>query len=94
MRTLPVQWNRKHGGDIFRSWITDLPPHTPLPVLVRHATSRWCIETDYREMEQALGLGNYGGRTYRGFHHHVTLASAAHLFCLEQRLSPRDEDKA
>ncbi|WKK24250.1 IS701 family transposase [Streptomyces olivoreticuli] len=88
-RTLVVQWRRKRGGDVFRSWITDLPSGTPLSVLVRHATSRWSIETGYREMEQALGLGDFEGRTYNGFHHHVTLVSAAHLFCLEQRLNPK-----
>ncbi|MFE2971217.1 IS701 family transposase [Streptomyces sp. NPDC059340] len=88
-RTLLIQWKRKRGGDVFRSWITDLPADTPLAVLVRHATSRWCIETDYREMEQALGLGDYEGRTYRGFHHHVVLVSAAHLFCTEHHLNPK-----
>ncbi|MBL3671514.1 hypothetical protein JL475_37680 [Streptomyces sp. M2CJ-2] len=93
-RTLLVQWKRKRGGNVFRSWITDLPADTPLAVLVRHATSRWCIETDYREMEQALGLGDYEGRTYRGFHHHVALVSAAHLFCLEHHLNPKDEGTA
>ncbi|MFJ9523780.1 IS701 family transposase [Kitasatospora sp. NPDC101801] len=91
-RTLLVQWRRKHGGGVFRSWLTDLPPGTSLSTLVRHATSRWHIETDYREMEQALGLGDYEGRTYAGFHHHVTLVSAAHLFCLEQHLNPKDQD--
>ncbi|MGY5059235.1 IS701 family transposase [Streptomyces sp. 900105755] len=91
-RTPLVQWKRKRGGDVFRSWITDLPANTSLAVLVRHATSRWCIETDYREMEQSLGLGDYEGRTYRGYHHHVALVSAAHLFCLEYHLNPRGED--
>jgi SRSO17 transposase len=91
-RTLLIQWRHKHGGDVFRCWITDLPPDTPLSVLVRHATSRWNIETDYREMEQTLGLGDYEGRTYRGLHHHATLVSAAHLFCLEQQLNPKDSD--
>jgi hypothetical protein len=88
-RTLLIQWRRKHDTDLFRAWITDLPSDTPLPVLVHHATSRWYIETDYREMEQALGLSDYEGRTYAGFHHHLTLVSAAHLFCLEQRRNPK-----
>src|SRR5512144_3281701 len=88
-RTLLIQWRRKHDAEAFRSWITDLPADTPLSVLVKHATSRWHIETDYRETEQALGLGDYEGRTYAGFHHHVTLVSAAHLFCLEQHLHPK-----
>jgi SRSO17 transposase len=93
-RMLLIQWKRKRGGDVFRSWITDLPADTPLSVLVRHATSRWYIECDYREMEQALGLDDYEGRTYRGFHHHVTLVSTAHLFCLEHRLNPKGEAMA
>jgi SRSO17 transposase len=88
-RTLLLQWRHEHDAEPFRAWITDLPAGTPLSVLVRHATGRWCIETDYREMEQALGLSDYEGRTYTGFHHHVALVSAAHLFCLEQRLNPK-----
>jgi SRSO17 transposase len=89
-RTLLIQWRHKHDVDLYRAWITDLPADTPLSVLVGHATSRWHIESDYREMEQALGLGDYEGRSYAGFHHHVTLVSAAHLFCLEQRLNPKE----
>lgn len=92
--TLLVQWRRKHPAgpedqEAFRIWLTDLPAATPLPVLARHATSRWEIETDYKDMNQNLGLGQYEGRTWVGFHHHVTLVSAAHLFCLEQRLNPK-----
>ncbi|MFI9082215.1 hypothetical protein ACIGW8_38340 [Streptomyces sioyaensis] len=60
-RILLIQWRRKRSGNVFRSWITDLPANTPHAVLVRHVTSRWCIETDYREMEQALVLGDYEG---------------------------------
>jgi SRSO17 transposase len=56
---------------------------------LRHATNRWQIETDYKDMNQNLGPGQYEGRTRAGFHHHVTLVSAAHLFCLEQRLNPK-----
>ncbi|MEV5898413.1 hypothetical protein [Streptomyces sp. NPDC052127] len=41
----------------------------------------------YREMKQALGLGHFEGRTWSGWHHHVTLVSAAHAFCTLQRLT-------
>lgn len=88
--TLLVQWNHKRGGEVFRSWITDLPVDTPLPTLVAHATSRRHIETDYRDMKQALGLGHYEGRGYDGFHHHIARACAAHLFCLQARRNPKD----
>ena len=92
--TLLVQWWHKRpagpeDGDAFRVWLTDLPADTPLATLVRHGTDRWEIETDYKDMYENLGLGQYEGRTWPGFHHHVTLVSAAHLFCLEQRLNPK-----
>jgi SRSO17 transposase len=92
--TLLVQWRRKlpgHRGsdDPFRIWMTDLLADTPLSVLVRYATARWEIETDYRDLEQHLGLGEYEGRSWDGFHHHAILVSAAHLFCLERRLDPK-----
>nr|WP_228562348.1 IS701 family transposase [Catenulispora rubra] len=92
--TLLVQWRRKHDGDAFRVWITDLPADTPLPVLVKHAASRWHIECDYRQMEQALGLGDFEGRNWNGFHHHLALVAAAHPFCLEQRWNPKDQHTA
>jgi SRSO17 transposase len=92
--TMLVQWRRKRAGgqgaDLpFRVWVTDLPASTPLAVLVKYATARWEIETDYRDLEQHLGLGEYEGRSWDGFHHHAILVSAAHLFCLEQRLDPK-----
>jgi SRSO17 transposase len=92
--TLLVQWRTKHPtdpdhADAYRIWLTDLPPDTPLSALVRYTTSRWEIETDYKDMNQNLGLGQYEGRTWPGFHHHTILVAAAHLYCLEQRLNPK-----
>ena len=52
----------------------------PLAALVRLAKLRWRIEHDYREIKHALGLDHFEGRTWGGWHHHVTLVSAAHAF--------------
>ncbi|MEU0837819.1 IS701 family transposase [Streptomyces sp. NPDC005969] len=68
-------------------WLSDLPSGMPLTTLVRLAKLRWRIEHDYREMKQALGLAHFEGRTWNGWHHHVTLVSAAHVFCTLQRLA-------
>jgi SRSO17 transposase len=68
-------------------WLSDLPEDTPLTTLVRLAKLRWRIEHDYREMKQALGLAHFEGRTWNGWHHHVTLVSVAHAFCTLQRLA-------
>ncbi|MFI1302367.1 transposase [Streptomyces sioyaensis] len=68
-------------------WLSDLPADTPLTTLVRPAKLRCRIEHDYREMKQALGLAHFEGRTWNGWHHHVTLVSVAHAFCTLQRLA-------
>jgi SRSO17 transposase len=48
--------------------------------LVRLAKIRWRIEHDYRELKTALGLDHFEGRTFAGWHRHVTLVTAAQLF--------------
>ncbi len=76
-------------------WLSDLPSGMPLTTtLVRLAKLRWRIEHDYREMKQALGLAHFEGRTFNGWHHHVTLVSAAHAFCTLQRLARAPKDAA
>ncbi|MFF3256077.1 IS701 family transposase [Actinacidiphila glaucinigra] len=75
-------------------WLSDLPETTALTTLVRLAKLRWRIEHDYREMKQALGLAHFEGRTWNGWHHHVTLVSIAHAFCTLQRLAPAPKDAA
>lgn len=72
-----------------RFWLSTLPASTPLRRLVRSAKIRWRIEHDYREMKDALGLDHFEGRTWPGWHHHVTLVSVAHAFCTLERLSPK-----
>jgi len=68
-------------------WLSDLPTDTPLAELVRLAKSRWRIEHDYRELKTALGLGHFEGRSWIGWHRHVTLTAAAQLFLTQSRLA-------
>ncbi|WP_189147465.1 IS701 family transposase [Streptomyces lacrimifluminis] len=88
---LPVRWLLAewpgHETEPVQFWLSNLPADTPLATLVRTAKLRWRIEHDYREMKQALGLAHFEGRTWRGWHHHVTLVSVAHAFCTLQRLN-------
>ena len=57
-------------------WLSTLPADTPLRDLVRLAKIRWRIEHDYRELKDGLGLDHFEGRSYLGWHRHVTLAAA------------------
>ncbi|GAC1356181.1 MAG: hypothetical protein NVSMB4_17020 [Acidimicrobiales bacterium] len=70
-------------------WLSTLPPETPLRELVRLAKIRWRIEHDYRELKDGLGLDHFEGRSYIGWHRHVTLAALAQAFCTKLRNDPK-----
>jgi SRSO17 transposase len=70
-------------------WLSTLPIHTPLRELVRLAKIRWRIEHDYRELKDELGLDHFEGRSYIGWHRHVTLATIAQAFCTLLRHDPK-----
>jgi SRSO17 transposase len=70
-------------------WLSTLPADTPLRDLVRIAKIRWRIEHDYRELKDGLGLDHFEGRSYSGWHRHVTLAALAQAFCTLLRLDPK-----
>jgi SRSO17 transposase len=69
--------------------LSNLPPTTPITELVRLAKMRWRIEHEDRELKHGLGLDHFEGRTWRGWHHHVTLVTAAQAFLTEARLNPK-----
>ena len=66
-------------------WQVTLPSHTALEAVVNTAKGRWWIEQGYRDLKQEVGLGDFEGRGWRGFHHHVTLTLAAYGFLVMQR---------
>jgi len=70
-------------------WLSTLPADTPLRELVRLAKIRWRIEHDYRELKDGLGLDHFEGRSYLGWHRHVTLTALAQAFCTLLRYDPK-----
>lgn len=50
---------------------------------------RWRIEHDYRRFKHGLGLDCFEGRTWHGWHHHVTLVTAAQAFLTLRPLDPK-----
>ena len=51
-----------------------------LKEMARLAHGRWRVELDYRELKDELGLDDFEGRHWAGFHHHATLVSLAYGF--------------
>jgi SRSO17 transposase len=70
-------------------WLSNLPADTPISELVRLAKIRWRIEHDYRELKTGLGLDHFEGRSFTGWHRHVTLAALAQAFCTLLRNDPK-----
>src|SRR3954469_14216140 len=75
-------------------WLSTLGEDTPLAELVRLAKIGWRIEHDYRELKTALGLDHFEGRTFTGWHRHVTLVTAASLFLTILRADPKADAPA
>jgi SRSO17 transposase len=90
---LPVRWLLAEWPsgepEPVKYWLASLPETTPLRQLVHLAKLRWRVEHDYRELKDALGLDHFEGRSFKGWHHHVTLVSVAHAFVTLERLDPK-----
>jgi SRSO17 transposase len=69
-------------------WLSNLPEETPIEELARLAKIRWPCEHDYRELKTGLGLDHFEGRSFTGWHRHVTLAALAQAFITMIRTDP------
>ncbi len=81
---LLIEWPQGEAEPA-KYWLSNLPAATKLKELVALAKQRWIIERDYQELKQELGLNQYEGRGWRGFHHHGTLCIAAYGFLVGER---------
>jgi hypothetical protein len=81
---LLIEWPQGEAEPT-KYWFATLPEDIAFERLVDFAKLRWRIERDYQELKQELGLGDYEGRGWRGFHHHATLCIAAYGFLIAER---------
>jgi SRSO17 transposase len=54
--------------------------------LIRITKERWRTERVYQDLKGELGLDHYEGRSFRGWHHHVTTVLCCYAFVLSERL--------
>jgi SRSO17 transposase len=76
---LLVEWPEAEEEPI-KYFFCDLLASYTLRRLVRITKCRWKIEQDYRQLKEELGLDHYEGRSWNGWHHHVTLVMLAYSF--------------
>lgn len=75
---------RTPDGEI-KTYLSNAPAQTLEPTLVRLSGMRWPIETCFEQSKQYLGMGDYEVRSWRGWHHHMTLCILAHHFLVRVR---------
>lgn len=63
--------------------------------IVRTHMNRWRTERMYQDLKGVFGLDHYEGRSYPGWHHHVTIAMAAYAFSFAEqaRLFPPEASR-
>jgi SRSO17 transposase len=86
----PESWlvlRRTPAGEL-KTYLCNAPADTAPTRLVRMSGMRWTIETCFETGKQHLGLGDYEVRSWRGWHHHMTLVILALSFLvrLQSRL--------
>jgi SRSO17 transposase len=83
---LLIEWPKSDAAPS-KYWLASLADEAlGLRRFVRLAKGRWRIEQDYRELKDELGLDHFEGRSWPGWHHHITLASMAYAFLVFETL--------
>ena len=90
-------WESRDGRPGRRTWLllrhdldgsdltyffSNAPPETSLRRLARTSALRWPIETEFQHGKGEVGLDEYEVRSWRGWHHHTTMALLAGAFLL------------
>ncbi|MCI4327034.1 MAG: IS701 family transposase [Thermoplasmata archaeon] len=73
---------RSNETKAYLAWGTGALSLTEMGRLMR---SRWPIELGYRQMKQVLGLDHFEGRTWTGWHHHMTMVAMAQAFLASRK---------
>lgn len=74
-------------------WLTDLPRAQSAAVPHLSSFSRR-VDQDFDEITSQVGIRDYVGRSYSGWHRHVTLASAAHTVAVLSAAARRQRHHA
>jgi SRSO17 transposase len=66
--------------------LTTLPQRMSKEQIVRIVKERWRTERVHEELKGELGLDHYEGRSFVGWHHHVSVALCCFAFVIAERV--------
>jgi len=83
--TLLIEWrdNEPEPANYYFVSMAKLPASNKQ--LVRLVMQRWRVERTYQDLKGELGLDHYEGRSYPGWHHHVSVVLASYAFIVAER---------
>jgi SRSO17 transposase len=65
---------------------TTLPHRMSKKELVRILKERWRTEKAYEELKEELGLDHFEGRSFTGWHHHISVVLCCYAFIVTERM--------
>lgn len=74
------------GAGEVKYYVSNAGEQTPLAVLALVSGCRVRVEEYFADGKGYLGMGHYEGRSWAGWHHHMTLVALAHLLVTGVRL--------
>jgi SRSO17 transposase len=69
-----------------RYWFVSLSKRATREQLVHLVNERHRTQQLYRDLKDELGLDHFEGRSYRGWHHHMTVALVCFAFIVAERI--------
>ena len=66
--------------------LTTLPRRMSHKQIVRTLRQRWRIERTYEDLKGELGLDHFEGRSFPGWHHHVSVVLCCYAFVVAERV--------
>jgi SRSO17 transposase len=93
---LIVEWP-EHESAPTHFALTTLARHMSKKEIIRIFKERYRTERVYEEMKNELGLDHFEGRSFIGWHHHVSVAICCYAFVVGERMrhfSPAVEEEA
>jgi len=79
-RWLLIERMKTSDGMEYKYHLSSFPVETAIRKLALAAHVRWKIEQGYQQLKEELGLDHFEGRSWLGFHHHITLCFMAYAF--------------
>ena len=81
---LLIEW--PEGEENPRNYVlSNLEEKMPLEEMLNICGNRWRIERSYQDLKGQLGLDHYEGRSFVGWHHHVSVALVCYAFLVAER---------